>query len=85
MEKYQGVVSAPGKVILSGEHSVVYGHPAVVISINKRTYATFTALKVANPLQITIDKQSFNFKEEIEHPSLEQTLAIHIFNDLVKS
>ncbi len=28
--------SAPGKMILFGEHSVVYGKPAVVLAIDRR-------------------------------------------------
>jgi len=34
------VASAPAKVILFGEHFVVYGEPAVVIAIDKRAYAS---------------------------------------------
>ncbi|MCK4482409.1 hypothetical protein KAU55_04225, partial [Candidatus Bathyarchaeota archaeon] len=37
---HMGVIaSAPAKVILFGEHFVVYGEPAIVLAIDKRAYA----------------------------------------------
>jgi len=37
--------SAPAKIILFGEHFVVYGEPAIVLAIDKRAYATVTLRK----------------------------------------
>lgn len=36
--------SAPGKVILSGEHAVVYGKPAIVCAIDRRLMIEFTPI-----------------------------------------
>ncbi len=33
-------VSAPGKIYLIGEHSVVYNEPAIIASVNKRTFVS---------------------------------------------
>ena len=35
--------SASGKVVLFGEHAVVYGHPSIVAAIDKRLFVTITS------------------------------------------
>jgi len=61
--------SAPAKVILFGEHFVVYGEPAVVLAIDKRVYAFVKARK---DKQIHVNSKDLGisgfFKEEIFQP-----------------
>jgi mevalonate kinase len=49
--------SAPAKVILFGEHFVVYGEPAIVLAVNKRAYVQ---AKTRKDYQIYIN--SYNLK-----------------------
>lgn len=54
-------VSAPGKIHLLGEHTVVYGKPALLAAINKRLYVRIKNLKLSLPAGETGIKN----KEEI--------------------
>ncbi len=41
----QITVSTPGKIILIGEHTVVYGFPAILTAINRRLYVTIRSTR----------------------------------------
>jgi len=62
--------SAPGEVILFGEHFVVYGEPAIVLAIDRRAFAKAErredkklCLRLVN-LKLAADIESGNFKIE---------------------
>jgi len=63
------VASAPAKVILFGEHFVVYGEPAIVLAIDKRAYVK---VETRNDKRIYARSANLNiagyFEEGVFHP-----------------
>ena len=58
-------VSAPGKIHLIGEHAVVYGQPAILASLNKRTYVSIGPSENVQYLELAWPEisQSWKLKE----------------------
>lgn len=65
-------VSAPGKLMLFGEHAVIYGHPCIVTAVGQRLYLTVS--QIANSksriaeLQVEApDVAVTNYTKSLEH------------------
>jgi len=64
------VVSAPGKIILSGEHAVVYGKEAVAFSIDLQTTCALKLISDTNDFAVTIP--DLNFERKWKYDDLEK-------------
>ena len=61
------ISSAPGKVILFGEHAVVYNKLGIAASVDKRCFVT-VSLNIENT--VAIDNRGFNMKKSLTEDEL---------------
>ena len=54
--------SAPGKIIISGEHAVVYGYPALLASLDRRLTCTFDSEAKAQRIESVVNDLSHAWK-----------------------
>ena len=69
--------SAPGKVILHGEHSVVYGKTGVVCSIDLRTKAVLRGPNPVNRKCLTVSLPDLGRSYDFSVESLRQFICCH--------
>lgn len=60
-------VYAPGKLILSGEHAVVYQKPAIAVAVNRYTVAT---VKPHHFPGISFDLSDFSYQKNLSYDAL---------------
>jgi mevalonate kinase len=59
-------VSAPGKLMLFGEHAVLHGHPCLVTAVNRRMYIT---VELLDEYQFQLDAKDVKIKNYKKHLS----------------
>jgi len=65
------VASSPGKLILAGEHAVVYGRPALVCAISRYTRA---AVVVTDRAEVGLDAPGIGYRGRLPFPSVRKVV-----------
>lgn len=79
--------SAPGKIILSGEHSVVYGKPALVSAINRQLTFQLTESNASLTMELSIlgikaaviqylQKNNIPFQDKLFHYEIKSEIPV---------
>ncbi|ESO97418.1 hypothetical protein LOTGIDRAFT_231588 [Lottia gigantea] len=73
------VVSAPGKIILHGEHAVVYGKIALAAALNLRSYLK---IKQKNDGQVTVNLPNIGINKTWKLSDLQQKISLPLCDPL---